>query len=303
MNDFDFSYGPLKTGVRMDRDHVHIAFGPFKKYDFPLSHLQQFHVLNNGSQTILYLKYAARNGKVKKLQLFSEANSRSFLLLVNELRERCPSQDLTALDNTEAMKIIGAADPNKWAPIMILVVLPLTMALMMYPGLRHALDGGLASASVAEVARKVDLGTRNIKLHGRVLAHGERLTENFRYKGKEWTRVTVTYPIAESGWQEGDPLHVLVSFVDIEEGELDRLLQGTEYQGVIRDIWWEGARQKTIDHLKDAYSFQLDEHVVLVEVRQGLNDGIWPIAMGIVLLIVGGWFLFYRRAQRRVGVV
>ena len=104
-------------------------------------------------------------------------------------------------------------------------------------------------------------------------------------------------------WQEGEPIPVMVAFVTPREELMPWWAETGEYEGVIRDIWWEGIDQETIDYFKDHYGLVVDRDCVLIEVKQGTKDEIWLVFMGIVILLVGGWFYFYRRRQRRAGVL
>lgn len=290
MKEYNFNYFAAKNSVSIDDYAVKIKMGPFIKKEFQLANLQHFYMFDNEQYRSVYFIYTDEKGKSKKVQVFSTPAEMGFTELMKELNERFPSKSLNHLSEAEAFKIMKTANPKKWAPPVVFVLILLMMAGILYPQVRHYLDHGFANATVTEVAEKKDLGTHNITISGILIDKSLEETTTTTNRGTTTKSTSVYIPMVDENWKEGDPIKVVLSFDKLSDEEYSQILESHEFTGVIRDIAWEGIGSKQIDFLTSNYDLKFPEKPILVQItNEKHNDEfvVWVLAltMGVLAIV------------------
>ncbi len=292
-NTFSFKHMVTCT-VTVDDLSIHLKSGPFIKRDFLLSNVQQFYAYHhtvNANFLCLYINYTADNGKTKKVQLMSGERETGFPALVKELELRLPGKSLNHLSQEEAMKQLKTFNPQ--GPMVYVILWILTMLILgayEYPAMVHALDSGLAKASVAEIIEGKDFGTRNITVKGILIDSSVEMTSTYR-----WDSYKHMYlPMVDNDWRQGDSIRLV-----LESGE--KFLVQQDYNGVIRNVAWEGIDPKIVNFFNTNYSLPVSNHAVLVEINGKYGD--WfdrtvPLAIAAFLTII--LYITYRNAMRKL---
>lgn len=289
MKTFTFPYYATKNSLTTDEFAIKVQMGPIVKREFAPSNLQHFYRFSTKQYEAFYATYTNEEGKAKKIQLFSDLNNTEFDAMVKYFEEKYPTGNLNHLPEKEAFAMLHVANPNKWAPPVAFVLLALSMTIFFFPMLRHYFDKGSTATTIENYIANPDFGTRNLTISGYLLDVGVKETIT---SSKSSSTHSATYiPMVDSTWKEGDPVKVILEFPSLSESSFDRVINETEFTGVIRDIWWEGVSSDNIDFLKEKYSLNFPSEPVLIEVTDSLeNDGfviwVWLGTMVFILVLV-----------------
>jgi len=288
MKEFKFAYYTATNALVADDMQLIAKMGPFVKKQFSPSDLQYFYLFTNKQYQVLYMTYNA-GGKTKKIQLYSNHGESGFTEMMNYLNDKYKSHSLNHLGQEEALKTMHIANPNKWAPPVVFVILSLCMTLLMFPLLRHCFDSGSASVTIEQFIANPDVGTRNITIKGYPLDVGVKETIT---SSRSSSKTSSTYvPLVGESWQDGDPVQVMLEFTELSSSGFDEMLEKNEFTGVIRNVWWEGVSSDNIDFLKEKYKLVFPRKPILIEVTNSAhNDGfilwIWIGTLIFILILV-----------------
>ncbi len=288
MQTFSFPYYTAKNSLSADDFTIKAQSGPLIKREFPAGNLQHFYRFSNNQYEALYATYNDETGKTKKIQLFSNLGESQFADMIAYLEKKYPQSSLNHLPVAEALKTMHVANPNKWVPIVVFVLLSVSMSIFFYPMLRHYFDKGQAQTT-AETFSPAGLSTRNISISGYLLDVGVKETIT---SSKSSSSHSSTYiPMVGESWKEGDPIKVILGFPSLSGSGFDEVIKQTEFKGVVRDIWWEGISSDNLDFLKEKYNLSFPETPVLIEVTDTYeNDGfiiwVWGGTMIFILVLV-----------------
>jgi hypothetical protein len=288
MREFKFSYYTATNVLIIDDTQFTAKMGPFIKKQFSSSDLQYFYHFINKQYQALYMTYNA-DGKIKKIQLFSNHGETGFTEMMNYLNDKFKSHSLNHLTQDEALKNMHIANPNKWAPPVVFVILAVCITALMFPLLRHCFDSGSASVTIEQFISNPDLGTRNITIKGYPLDVGVKETIT---SSRSSSRISSTYvPLVSENWKETDPIHVMLEFNELSSSEFDEVLSKNEFTGVIRNVWWEGVSSDNIKFLKEKYNLTFSEKPILIEVTNSVHNDrfilwVWAGTILFILIIV-----------------
>jgi hypothetical protein len=286
MREFKFAYYTAVNTLIADEMQLTAKMGPFVKKQFSSADLGYFYHFTNKQYQVLYITYNS-GGKTRKIQLYSNHGEKDFADMMDYLNEKYKGHGLNHLTQDEALKSMHIANPNKWAPPVVFVILTVCMTLLMLPLLRHCFDSGSASATIEQFISNPDVGTRNISIKGYPLDAGVKETIT---SSRSSSKTSSTYiPLVGANWKAGDPIHVILEFNELSSSGFDEILNKSEFTGVIRNIWWEGMSSDNIDFLKGKYNLVFSETPILIEVTNSVhNDGfiLWIWAGTIIFILI-----------------
>lgn len=287
MQTFTFPYYTTKNSLTADEFSIKAQMGPLVKREFAPSDLLNFYHFKNKQYDALYATYNAE-GKTKKIQLFSNLNEPQFAEMVQYFQQKYPSQSLNHLSDKEAFQAMHIANPNKWVPPFVFVLLAVSMTILFYPMLRHYFDKGFAQTTIDAYTTNPDIGTRNLTISGYPLDVGVKETIT---SSKGGSHSSTYIPIVGENWKEGDPVKVLLEFSGLSESGFDEVIKQTQFTGVIRNVWWEGISSDNVDFLKEKYKLAFNGTPTLIEVTgTTANDGfviwVWSGTMVFILILV-----------------
>jgi len=289
MKIFTFPYYTTKNSLSADDFTIKAQMGPIIKKEFAPANLQYFYHFTTAQYQTLFATYTDEGGKTKKIQLYSNLGEAQFAEMMEYLQQKYPKHSLNHLPQAEALKLMFIANPAKWAPPVVFVILSLCMTIFFFPMLRHYFDKGYAKTSIESYLTNPDLGTKNITITGFPLDVGVKETIT---SSKNSSATTSTYiPMVGENWKEGDPIAVMLEFPSLSSSGFDEVINQTEFTGVIRDTWWEGVSSDNIDFLKEKYKLIFPNEPVLIEVTGTTeNDSfiiwVWGGTMLFILILV-----------------
>ena len=288
MKTFTFQYYTTTNSLSADDFLIKAQMGPLVKREFAPANLQYFYHFKTGQYETLYATYTAENGKTKKIQVYAGLGQQQFADMMAYMQEKYPKNSLNHLPEAEALKMMSIANPNKWVPPFVFILLCVCMTLFFYPMLRHYFDKGYVKTTVENYIANPDIGTRNLTITGYLLDVGVKETIT---SSKHGSHSSTFIPMVDSTWKEGDPIKVMLEFPSLSSGGFDAVINQTEFTGTIRNVWWEGMDGDNIDFLKEKYKLVFPGKPVLIEVTDTIsNDGfviwVWGGTMVLILVIV-----------------
>ena len=292
MKEFNFTYIAAKNVVTIDEQTITAKSGPFIKHEFSVKEFKHFYRFETKDYHVLYMThYSERTGKTKKVQLYSQDGLGDFKNLCDELQQKFPDKSLNHLSEAEAFKALQVANPKKWAPVVVFLLLSAFMTAIFYPMLIHYFDKGFAEVTIEDFLANPAIGTRNLSIEGSLLDAGLEETTTTTSKGSTTTTVKNFVPMVDTTWTEGTPIRVVLEFPEMSAAEYDEVLTQIQFTGVIRDIWWEGLASDNMEFFKTEYGLVFDGDPILIEVTNTReNDGfviwVWGGTMLFILIIV-----------------
>jgi hypothetical protein len=282
---YSFQYTVLSIQANLEGNQLKVKQG-IRTFEMAVSEIQMMWAGKMPPGDFQELVIVTRNsaGKEKKFRFYANDGEQGLKDLVDEIARQRPSADLRSLSREEAFAKMKTADTAKiafWAVPFIIVAV---MAGGASPLLIHGLDKGSAVVSADDLKEGNKTGTRNLVVQGQALNQG--LEETTTRKGTKTVRMY--FPVVSQGYQEGQPVHVLVQTGDLSEQELSDVLSRTEFKGVLRDILWEGPSGKQIDFFKSQYSLSMADDVKLLELDASTSADlyIYLAILGITLIIM-----------------
>ena len=282
--EYKFQYYTASNALVVDDINFTAKVGPFVKRQFTAHDLQYFYVFTNKQYQALYITYQL-NGKAKKVQLYSNLGEPAFAQMVQFLEQKYKSHSLQSLSQDEALKTMHVANPNKWVPPFVFILLAGIMSLFLYPGLRHYFDSGSVTMSIEQLLANPSTGSRNIVIKGYPLDAGVKETIT---SSRSSSKTSSTYiPLVGEAWQDGDPVKVVLEFSELSSSGYDEVMETMQFTGVIRNVAWEGISSDNVDFLKKEFKLNIPETPLLIEVTGTLQNDRWVIwVWGAIIIFV-----------------
>lgn len=150
----------------------------------------------------------------------------------------------------------------------------------------HGLDNLNATIELNDLIQKNDLETRNLTIQGNMLS--ECLEEKTTKKGQSTTKFFC--PLVADSWKSGEPIHVLAQIDDIPDNEFNSLFEKSEFQGVLRNVLWEGPSNSTKDFFIKEYGATMAPNVLEFEVNGDSKNDLYLFLLifSIVEVLIGG---------------
>ncbi|MFH2141466.1 MAG: hypothetical protein ABIJ97_03520 [Bacteroidota bacterium] len=288
MQEFAFSYMLNKTKVSIDDKTLIAKIGPIMKKEISLESIQHFYIKDYKDYKELIIRYTKSNGKIANQKLLHAYGEQGAVDLANALAERFPEKDLRGADPKEAMKLLKATNSQKLGFYLAFLIVFLLVTGFFLPTLIHYFDFGHQIATVEDIMEGKKLSSRNLTISGLVLNAG-MWEENTTTKNGSTSKSENNYfPLVSDSWVEGDPVYVLLKTGYMSQDDVDIFVFETEsFNGIIRDVFWEGIDDEQIDFLTNEYSLNFSKDAKLFEVTNEKSDKImFFVYIGILGIFV-----------------
>lgn len=247
---FDFRYALLSARATLTEGQLIIKMG-IKTIIVPMATLEQLHVhcpRGAGHQELL-LAYRTGRGKLKRARAFADAEQPGFDGLIRALLDRRPEIDRRGLTQQQAWVEMGSKPAVWYALPLVMVAAWLLIAGLFTPMWIHGFDTGHVVLDADEIHGETVDGTRNLTVLGTLKADYSTAVK----VAADDKLDTSTYRIALVGgaWRPGDPVRVVVEARGLKGDGLDQLMAAERFDGVLRNIWWEGLDEATFAALKE----------------------------------------------------
>ncbi len=295
---FRFRHTVFTVMAQLDADRLLTKTG-VRMASAPIARLQHLYVRREigRDEAELVLTYLTDKGRLRRLRLFADRDEPGFDALVEALLARRPEIDIRGLSASEAYRRMGSVELDWVVVPAVMTVGLLIVAVLMLPMLIHGVDGGAAETTVAALAAGERPSTRNLVVEGRALA--DRGVQAQRGADAKLDATTMWLPLVPTDWREGDPVPMVLEVRGLRDVDPVALGQQTRFEGVLRDVLWEG--------LDDAQRARLVERGVtftprplLLQLGARARDDL-VLALGLLSflgLILMGTFVWLRGRRR-----
>lgn len=291
---FTFQYTVISIEANLEGNQLSVKQG-IRNFKIAVSEIHQMWMGKMPPGDFMELVIVTKNsaGKEKKFRFYSNDGEQGLKDLADELARQRPSADLRNLSREDAFARMKATDTAKvafWAvPFIIVAVLAAGTS----PFLVHGLDKGSAAVSADDLKDGNNTGTRNLSVQGRALNQG--LEESTTRKGK--TTVRMYFPVVGPNYQEGAPVHLLVQTGNLTEAELNEVLGKNEFQGVLRNVLWEGPSSKQVKFFKSEYNLPMADNVLLLELGANTSTDLYIFIaiLTVTFVIMAGVMIVLKR--------
>ncbi len=182
--------------------------------------------------------YRSPKGTLRRAKLFSEPGEQGFEDLKGTLLATRPRADISHLSRMDAYRKMGSK-PMGWVVTpTIMTIGTLLVALCFGPMFIHGMAEGQSFIDLSSGALPDPASNDVVIRNGRLLfekAHREA-TEREKMAG----RFAAWVPVVGPDWSPGDPVRIILEFRMLDEEQALKLKENTEFEGVLRRVWWEG---------------------------------------------------------------
>jgi len=291
---YTFQYTVLGIEANLEGNQLSVKQG-IRNFQLAVSEIQMMWMGKMPPGDFLELVIVTKNaaGKEKKFRFYSNDGEQGLKDLVDELARQRPSADLRSLSREEAFARMKTADTAKLAFWAVPFIIVGVLAAGTSPFLIHGLDKGSAVVSADDLKAGNNSGTRNLTVQGRALNQG--LEESSTRKGK--TTVRMYFPVVGPDYQEGQPVHLLVQTGNLTEAELNEVLGKNEFQGVLRNVLWEGPSGKQVKFFQSEYSLAMADNVMLLELGASTSNDLYIFIaiLTVTFVIMAGVMIVLKR--------
>jgi hypothetical protein len=287
MDTFKFGYAVLEVQASIDEKLLKVKQG-LRKYEVSVFDIEKFYfgAMPTGEFDELVIVTRNSEGKEKTYRFNSNSGEIGMVSLVEKLAELKPSADLRNLPREQALAQMKVIDSSKMALFSVPIIISTIVFLFLLPMLIHGLDNLNATVELNDLIQKNDLETRNLTIQGNMLS--ECLEEKTTKKGQSTTKFFC--PLVADSWKSGEPIHVLAQIDDIPDNEFNSLFEKSEFQGVLRNVLWEGPSNSTKDFFIKEYGATMAPNVLEFEVNGDSKNDLYLFLLifSIVEVLIGG---------------
>ncbi len=264
---FDWGFMRLIIRASIDGERVEVKHG-LRTFRVPVSTIRHVYVDRNLQYETIVVGTEPSPGKKKIFRFSANPGQAAVHAFVQALVALRPEGDLRALDRKTAFKTMGAKDVDLITLVVVFGLLFGILAIALLPKLIHGVDGGHHKLALSKLEKSKDLDSRNVTIPAARLAVEHTLaftTVNKKY-GVETSRSTKYYiPVGREGWDEDDEIHVILETKKITDSELAKLEDASSFEGIVRDVLWEGLGSKQHEWFTKSAKLKLANDVVLLE--------------------------------------
>jgi hypothetical protein len=192
----------------------------------------------------------------------------------------------------------------EWLALPVVMLLGwVILAMLFSPLIRHGFDTGHATVDAALFAEPFELTTRNLTVQGRLIP-----TSALKGNGKAAINTPAGdgnadvwwVPLVPTDWKQGEAVYAVLKVRRQNVAALQRLAEGKTFDGIVRNIWWEGLseRRHSAFHKRGV---ALASSAVLIE-HQASRQADLVISLGLLgglfVLLVGVGVVLRRKRQR-----
>lgn len=244
---------------------VHVQAGPLLKREIDLRKIKGFTTRRidggpNGSQHELTI--ATSDGKLTRLH--ADAGERDFETLIATIAKAAPEGDFRDMPYRDTLAMMGVREPSPWMPLAVLAVFLFGMAFVaVLPQLLHALDRGEATVAVERFADpEYSAPSANISVEGRLLM-GHIIEETVTTNGI--TSYSYYVPVVSHTWTPAEPVYAVLKTRTMEASDFTMLGQQRAFDGMLRDLLWEGLGRDETEFFNTEFGLTIAEHAVLID--------------------------------------
>ena len=288
-----FSYGIMASRSEASLDAEMLKAGQgVRAFEIRVEDITHLYLRPGDRVVSLLVAVRGRGGKTRVRRLVANPGDAGFLALVDALVARRPEADVRGRHDQEVLRTLGVGRKMPWAVGVLLLCVPLTVAVVLFPRLMHGLDFGEERISVLHLAQGRVPGSRNVVVTGARAMRGEGLEMvATRGEGSESTRMLI--PLVSPEWERSQPVLVLLSAENLSANEQAALDRMTKFSGIMRDAGWEGLRAE------DRVRFTKESGLVLADGARVLEYGgnprrdlvIYVGAVGMSFLVVAAMWV------------
>ncbi len=169
-----------------------------------------------------------------------------------------------------AKKVDRLSTPKskKLGGLVFPLYLILAIGAMVFPSANHILDNADQSILAQELIDGKKIITRNITItDARVLKkyYEKRVVIGRSYGSPQRESYVYKFAIVPKAYKDGDPIHIIFNTSDPDIYKVSDILKQTNFSGVIRNIWWEGVSDSTVDYFQNDLGYPLSKDVYLLD--------------------------------------
>lgn len=236
---FHFRYTVFTVAATLDAERLMAKVG-IRTIQVPIARLQQVYVRDErrSDHVELLLTHLDDKGRLRRARLFADKREAGFEALIEALLARRPEADVRHLSASEAYRLSGSKEAE-WVALPAVMLLGwLVLAVLLSPLMRHGFDDGAATVAASAFAEPHGLTTRNVTVTG-TLAPGSALrSKQGATEGAWWV------PVVPPSWRPGEAVYAVLKVPRRTAAQIDALAQTGRFEGILRDIWWEGLSER-----------------------------------------------------------
>lgn len=298
---FQYGYMAITCTATLDASRLLVKQG-IRKFEVPLASVRQLFVQQNaaGAYLTLYLATEPAPGKKKVFRFLANAGQPQFDAMVHALLPHlAPGGDLRALDDKAALKTMGARDVDKLVGAIFFALVMLLSLVGLSPKLVHGLDFGSQDVTAEQLGDGAALESRNLTITKAKALTGWALavTTISKKNGVETGRSTSDYvPIVPKNWERDEPVHIVL------ETKHGADLDLKEFEGIARNVWWEGLSDEKREWFKKKIGVTLAKDAILLQHRAKSSTDLWTY-VGVNAALAGlgvliGWTVIRKKKQK-----
>lgn len=279
---FEFRYTVFTVSARLDARRFEVRAG-VRTSAAPLDRLQHLYVYRDAERGVdeLLLSYARPGGRLRRIRVFADAGESGFATLVDALLEKRPDIDIRHLERREAWDRTGSRELDRWVLPGMMALAILALGVMFAPRIVHGFDRGEATIDAAALAAGERPDTRNLIVEGRAILDAVLFADQEPDRAAEPT--TAWLPLVGPDWRPGQPVGALLEVRNRTRGDVLALAEQTRFEGLLRDVWWEGLENRRRAAFEKR-GLTLRPEVALVELGATPASDL-AIALGVVGLL------------------
>jgi len=261
----------LQCRATIHAEHLRVKQG-LRTFEAEVPQLRYLYVqqAGGGVHVNLLLAVARPSGKNKILRLYANPGDPGFLAFVEAIVAHRPDIDLRGLEESVALKKMGAANMDLIGLVIMVLVIPAIVGGFLLPKLVHGLDFGQDRIALATIEQGTGPDSRNVVItnaQARLDQSIEQTTTTT--KGGVETGATTKYylPLVPPDWNGDTSVHVILKTDPLTTPEEHKLEHGTSFPGVVRDVLWEGLDDGKREFFTKEVGLKLADGVKLVEYR------------------------------------
>ena len=248
---FRFAYTIFRIEAHLTKDYLSAKMG-IRQVHVPLARLHRLFLDDRRERDSveLLVSYYDRKKRLKRARIFSDHGEEGLTALVEAMCEGRPDLRLQGLSAQEAYVAMGSKPRARFAiPALMLAAYSLVV-LLCTPLFIHGWDKGQMVVDVRAVDLSAQLGTRNLVVTGGGLRFDHALHE-VATQGADPGLARVWVPLVGPDWEPAKPIRVVLK---TRARHMDALRDDVRFEGILRNVWWEGLSGRTIRLLKEAGS-------------------------------------------------
>lgn len=298
IEEYTFQFMVTTVKAQIGQGQVSIKAG-LRKWQFPVHAVKHVYVYVQESTGMdeFIITYETNPGKLKKVRLPVSNPQPGFKPFLDSLVAKKPGSDIRHMEQSEAFKLMGAADHEKAALVAVPLIIMSILMIGLMPVFLHGYDDGHEVVTAEKLAAGYEPKSRNITLKGKALSrYIESTTTN---KGSTTKKLLI--PIVAANASSQSKFRIVLETGELSSTQVDKLIEQKSFKGILRNIWWEGLSSSHHKFFKNEMKMNIADEVLLVDYKASAKTELvigWVI-FGIVSAIIIGITGFMYVAQKK----